>query len=152
MLSLKWLLIEIPFLLFFIVLVRYIVLHARLAISSGRFRETPEEYRRDMHYLESLVFHVAFREGTVSRTRIWELVPGASNCPACNKHLQLIFYFGSMRGDLIPDQQAGVYRISSHVTQMVASAESFRDLGQAWVLPVSEIVFEHQAYHAERSL
>ncbi len=152
MLPLKWLLFVAALLLLLLfVLVKHLVLEARRSYAYAQVKEAPEQYRREMHYLESLVFHVAFKEGSVSRARVCELVPGIADCPSCCRHLQLAFFFGAMRGDLIARQAPDSYGISPHVNQLVVSAETFQDLGQAWVLPASKIVFEHQACHAEHS-
>lgn len=152
MLPLKWLLVvAVLFLPLTIVLIRRLILGVRSASVLARVNETSAQYRREMYYLESLVFHVAFKEGSVSPARIRELVPGLAECPSCCTHLRLVFEFGSMRRDLIHDSETGSWRIPWPVKRKVALAEIFQDLGQDWVLPASKITFEHRACHAEYS-
>lgn len=110
-------------------------------------QESPERYRREMHYLESLVFHVAYREGTVSLERIFELVPGLANCADCRRHLRLIFEFGVLKRELIVDVKTGRAMITNHVRRLVRHADLFEDFGTAWVLPERKIRFLHRACH-----
>lgn len=109
--------------------------------------EDQERYIREMHYLESLIYHVAYREGRVSQRRIFELIPDAAACSMCRKQIALVFEYGLIKRELLLDTQTGDAVITEHVRRTIARADEFAHLGRAWILPARKIQFTHRACH-----
>lgn len=109
--------------------------------------ESSSRYAREMHYLESLVFHVAFREGRVSIGRVYELGPGIRACPVYRRHLDLIFEFGPLKRQLLVDVKTGNATLTRHARRLVKYAGSSKDVGTAWILPAEKIRFQHRTCH-----
>ncbi len=113
-------------------------------------RLSPEgqaRYNRETHYLESLVYHVAFQERAVTEARICALVPGLAECSVCRERLSRVFEWGVLKRDFLIEQTTGRAVLTAHRRRCVEYAGHFQDLGEAWVLPARKIRFTHAACH-----
>ena len=104
-------------------------------------------YHRETHYLESIIFHIAYREGSVTPERVFELVSGTKDCIICQSAVRRIFASRSIIYDMHVDPKTQVGILTQHMRTKIEHAELFQDLETAWVLPASRIRLEHRACH-----
>jgi hypothetical protein len=109
--------------------------------------ESYECYVREMHFMESLVYHIAYEEGSVTPERVMEFMPQIAGCHLCKKHLDLVFEFGVLKGELLVDVKTRKATITDLMRRMIDRAEEFQDFGTAWVLPRSKLKRSHGACH-----
>lgn len=128
-------------------LIAFLIAYCTFLKSDKAHMERLFKRHREMHYLESLVYHVAYREGRVSQARIFELIPEAERCHDCRKQVSLVFKYGLIKRHLLMDVQTQCAYITPHVRRLIESSELFEGLETAWILPARKIIFSHGACH-----
>ncbi len=138
--------------LFLALIILIVFVTANIRSSNIKSQESFESYVHGMHYMESLVYRIAYEEGSVTPERVTRLVPQIAHCKLCQKHLHLVWQFGVERGDLLVDVNSNKAVITRFTRLKVKHAESFTHLGTAWILPKSKIKLSHAACHAPPAL